>query len=573
MLNDGVVYNDNQTMPTDVLIVGGGGAGIRAAIEAAREGCRAIVTNKGPVGRSGITPMAMEALQCVCTPGDSEELHFRDAVAGERYLGDERLIAVMVQEAKQRVRDLESFGVHFKRKPDGRFDPMHHPGQTFPRTLFIQGGGYGMLAGLLAEAGKYPEIQILSDTLVVKLCADREPTPSGAIYLDLKDGRLKSVHCQAVVLATGGYEELWAFTDAAVTACGDGVILAYEAGAKLIDLEMVQFYPTVILHPPAIKGTLFQYELIVNPEVLGGRLLNGKKETFLAGMPLRDDVIRAIWKEIQSGRGTEHGGVFIDLTHSSKGQDALTAALEKWQPNQFHYLKDMGVDLREVMVEAGPHVHFTMGGIAIDERARTSVPGLFAAGEVTGNLHGANRISGNSLTETQVFGAIAGSSAAAFAKERARLASTKFQGEIEEVLSLIRGLSVSRGHSLRPYQFRQRLQNIMWERCGLERDGEGLREGRADVEELVKKAVTEMAVAETVGPYPQEIQEALETRMMLSLAGLVLDSAFFRKETRGHHLRMDYPSSADDPKHTFLARGRGIWEGEVQRRDPAKWKK
>ncbi|HWU40971.1 MAG TPA: FAD-binding protein, partial [Candidatus Acidoferrum sp.] len=439
--------------------------------------------NKGPVGRSGITPMAMEALQCVCTPGDSEEIHFRDAVAGERYLGDEALIAVMAREARERARDLESFGVRFKRKADGSFDPMHHPGQTFPRTLFIQGGGYGMLAGLLAEARKYPEIRILSDTFAVKLCLDGEHTPGGAVYLDLKDGRLKSVHCKAVVLATGGYEELWAFTDAAVTACGDGVILAYEAGAKLVDLEMVQFYPTVILHPPSVKGTLFQYELIVNPEVLGGRLLNGEKETFFTGMPLRDDVIRAIWKEIQSGRGTEHGGVFIDLTHSSRGRDGLTEALEKWQPNQFHYLKEMGVDLRERMVEAGPHVHFTMGGVAIDERGRTSVPGLFAAGEVSGNLHGANRISGNSLTETQVFGAIAGASAASFAKERGRATVAEFREEIGEARKAIHGLSVPRARAVRPHQFRRRLQNIMWERCGLERDEEALRRGKTEVNE------------------------------------------------------------------------------------------
>ena len=569
----GMKIYDHQSISTDVLIIGGGGAGIRAAIEAAREGCRVIVTNKGPVGRSGITPMAMEALQCVCTPGDSEELHFKDAVVGERYLGDEGLLAVMVQEAKERVKDLESFGVRFKRKPDGSFDPMHHPGQTFPRTLFIQGGGYGMLAGLIAEARKYREIQLMSDTFVVKLCLDGEGTPSGAIYLDLKDGELKSIRCQAVVLATGGYEELWAFTDAAVTACGDGVILAYEAGAKLVDLEMVQFYPTVILHPPAVKGTLFQYELIVNPGVLGGRLLNGKNETFFSGMPLRDDVIRAIWKEIRSGRGTEHGGIFIDLTHSSKSREALTAVLEKWQPNQFHYLKDMGVDLREVMVEAGPHVHFTMGGVAIDARGGTNVPGLFAAGEVSGNLHGANRISGNSLTETQVFGAIAGSTAATFAKERGRPAPARFQGEMEEVLNSIHRLSVSRSHPLRPYQFRQRLQNIMWERCGLERDGEGLRRGKADVDELAKEAATEMAVAEPSGPYPQEVLEALETRMMLSLAELVLDSAFSRQETRGHHMRTDYPSLKHDPRHTFLAKGRGIWEGEVKRTDPARWKK
>ncbi len=276
-------HEDKQSIVTDVLIIGGGGAGVRAAIEAARRGCRVVLLNKGPVGKSGITPMAMEALQSVCTPEDSEELHFRDAVAGERYLGDEALIAVMVREAGQRVRDLENFGVRFKRKADGSFDPMHHPGQTFPRTLFIQGGGYGMLAGLLAEARKIPEIRVLSDTFAVKLCLDGEGSPAGAIYLDLKDGGLKSVHCQAVVLATGGYEELWAFTDAAVTACGDGIILAYEAGAKLVDLEMVQFYPTVILHPPAIKGTLFQYELIVNPEVLGGPAFEREKRDFLYG--------------------------------------------------------------------------------------------------------------------------------------------------------------------------------------------------------------------------------------------------------------------------------------------------
>jgi len=563
----------SNSIETDVLIIGGGGAGVRAAIEAARQGCRVIVANKGPVGRSGTTPMAMEALQCVCTPGDSEELHFQDAVAGQRYLGDERLIAKMVREARQRVKDLEDFGVRFKRRPDGSFDPMHHPGQALPRTLFIQGGGFGMLAGLVAEARKHPKIEILSDVFTIKLCLDREGIPSGAIYLDLKDGRVKSIFCKSAVLATGGYEELWAFSDAAVTACGDGIILAYEAGAKLVDLEMVQFYPTVIVYPPSIKGTLFQYELIVNPEVLGGRLLNGKGEPLFEGMPLRDDVVRAIWREVRSGQGTEHGGIFIDLTRSSKSRDVLTAALEKWQPNQFHYLKDMGFDLREVMVEAGPHVHFTMGGVAIDEKASTTVQGLYAAGEVSGNLHGANRISGNSLTETQVFGAIAGSSAAAFAKERNLPGPMKPRAEMEEVLSSLHRLTLARGHALRPHKFRERLQKTMWEKCGLERDAEGLRQGKSEVEELIREALTEMTVAGHMGPYPQEIQEALEVKMMLSLASLVLDSAFFREETRGHHIRTDYPSTSDDPRHIFLIKGKGLWKGEVERVDFSKWKK
>jgi len=192
---------------------------------------------------------------------------------------------------------------------------------------------------------------------------------------------------------------------------------------------------------------------------------------------------------------------------------------------------------------------------------------------VSGNLHGANRISGNSLTETQVFGAIAGSSAAAFAQDRGRPAPNEFPMAREEVLNLIHGLSLSRSRWLRPYQLRQRLQNIMWERCGLERDGEGLQQAKADVHELAKEAVAEMTVAETIGPYPQEVQEALEVKMMFSLASLVLDAAFFRKETRGHHVRTDYPFSHGDPKHTFLTKGQGIWEGEVKRIDPAVWEK
>jgi succinate dehydrogenase/fumarate reductase flavoprotein subunit len=247
--------------------------------------------------------------------------------------------------------------------------------------------------------------------------------------------------------------------------------------------------------------------------------------------------------------------------------------LEKWQPNQFHYLKDMGFDLREVMVEAGPHVHFTMGGVAIDEQASTNIPGIFAAGEVSGNLHGANRISGNSLTETQVFGAIAGASAATFAKERRRPASSKVPKEMADALDLLHSFFPSAGRSLRPYQLRQRLQNIMWERCGVERDAEGLKRGKAEVEELTKKALAGMAVAGASEPYPQEMQEALELKMMLSLAGLVLDSASFRRETRGHHMRTDYPSSLDVPKHTYLAKGQRIWEGEVARMAPSKWKK
>jgi succinate dehydrogenase/fumarate reductase flavoprotein subunit len=555
---------NNHNGQTDVLVIGGGGAGLRAAIEAAREGCRVVVMNKGPIGRSGTTPMAMESFQSVCTPGDSEDCHFQDTVEGGRYLGDENLIGALVRDAGQRAKDLESYGVHFKRKKDGTFDPMHHPGQTRPRTLFIQGGGFGMMAGLIREVRKHPAIHPLSDVFTISLIQDREGVPGGAIFLDLQDGRLKTIQSQAVILATGGYEELWSFNDASVTACGDGIFLAWEAGAELVDLEKLQFYPTIVIHPPAIRGTLFQYELIIDPEVLGGRLLNGEGDPFLEGIPLRDAVTKAIWKEIQGGRGTEHGGVFIDLTHSSKTRPDLTEALEKWQPNQFHYLKDMGFDLRDVRIEVAPHAHFTMGGIAADEWSRTTVPGLFAAGEVAGNLHGANRISGNALAETQVFGARAGSMAAAFVRGRKTIGTKEILLGMGWAEALLDGLGHKRGLLLRPHQIRKRMQEIMWRRCGVEREAEGLRRGMAELAVIEKEDLPAMSAAGS-GAYPQELLDALEVRMMVPLCRLVLQSALFREESRGHHMRADYPLSHSTAKHVVLARGKEPWAREVKR--------
>ncbi len=564
---------DSDLQETDILIVGGGGAGMRAAIEAASLGCRVLVANKGPVGRSGTTPMAMEAFQAVGFPGDSEEIHFRDTIEGGYHLGDENLISVLVQNAGRRAKDLETYGVKFKKKPDGTFDPMHHPGQTFPRALFIQGGGYGMLSALVREAGNHPGIRALNDVFVVKLILDRKGSAQGAILLDLKDGRVKALRSKAVILATGGYEELWALNDASCTACGDGVFLAYEAGAELVDLEMLQYYPTVVIHPPSIQGTLFQYELITDPEMLGGRLLNGKKEPFFEGKLLRDAIVRAIWKEVREGRDTPHGGVYIDLVHSIKSREDLSRSLEKWQPNQFHYLRDMGYDLREVMVEVAPHAHYTLGGVGIDEKARTTIPGLFAAGEVAGNLHGANRVSGNALAETQVFGVLAGQSAAGWAKGKNFEESPDGRNEMQETKALLESMGQKRQRGLRPFQVREKLQRIMWDRCGVEREDEGLARGVGEMERVEKEMIPQMAFAAPAGDgffgaYPREVQDALEVRMMVTVGKLVLASALFRKETRGHHLRTDYPSPYRESVHTMISRGKDLWTEEVKRREP-----
>ena len=562
---------DLNLLKTDILIVGGGGAGMRAAIEAAAHGVQVLVADKGPVGRSGTTPMAMEAFQAVGFPGDAEEIHFRDTIEGGYHLGDENLVSILVGDAARRAKDLEAYGVRFKKRPDGAYDPMHHPGQTFPRALFIQGGGFGMLAGLIQEARKHPEVRILNDVFVVQVSLDKGGAASGAIILDLKEGRLKTIQSKAVILATGGYEELWAFNDASCTACGDGIHLAYEAGAELIDLEMLQFYPTVVIHPPSIRGTLFQYELITDPEMLAGRLINGGKEPFFQGKLLRDAVVRAIWREIRDGRGTPHGGVYIDLIHSVKSREDLTRALEKWQPNQFHYLRDMGFDLRETLVEVAPHAHYSLGGVAIDEEARTTVPGLFAAGETTGNLHGANRVSGNALAETQVFGALAGASAAGWAKGREFDAMPEYTERMKKIEELLKVWFRKERGGIRPHCVREMLQGVMWERCGVERDAQGLERGRERLEEIEREVLPRMTIHEqspdgSFGAYPKGLQEALEVRIMIELGKLVLASALFRKETRGHHMRVDYPLCDGEPVHTLVAKEMGPRARKIKRR-------
>lgn len=561
----------NPVFETDILVIGGGGAGLRAAIEAVQRGCTVTILDKGPVGRSGTTPMAMEAFQAVCHQEDSAEQHFRDTVIGGMDLGDENLIWLLVTEAKKRVIDLINYGVHFKKKEDGSFDLMQHPGQTFPRTMFIQGGGYGLLQGLLREARRHNCLRIINDILVTDIVVNKKGVPGGAIFLDLHDGQFKIIKCRAIILATGGYEELWAFNDASVTACGDGLFLAYKLGAKLIDLEMLQFYPTIVIYPPAVKGTLFQYELVINPDLLGGRILNGLGETFFSGMPLRDVLLRAIWQEIKQGRGTEHGGVYIDLTASSLGRGALTAALNKWQPNQFHYLKDMGIDLRDMRIEVAPHAHYTMGGVAIDESASTSIPGLFAAGEVAGNLHGANRVSGNALTETQVFGAIAGASAADFARQRemGELDKNLLSYMHNENYKIIR--AVLNNKKFKPRQMGRRLKDIMWKYCGIEREEVGLKKGLADVREMEEEILwlnsfSSKSRKSPYGAYPLKVREALELKMMITLSQMILTSALFRKETRGHHLRVDFPLAEERVKHTMVRKGQEPWADEVKRR-------
>lgn len=531
----------------DVLVVGGGSAGCRAAIEAAKGGSKVTLLSKGPIGQSGITPVAMEGAQIPCHPEDSPRAHFEDTVKAGRGLSDQDLVRVLARNARACLDDLESYGAKFKKREDGAYIQTPRPGQSFPRNCYLIGGGKALMTALCREMGKYPNILIYQDSMAIKLlCSDGRF--AGAISLDLRSGQMMLISAKAAVIATGGYEELWPITDCPPDSTGDGHVLAYRAGARLIDLELVLYYPTVVLHPGAARGMMIQYEYLLNPDILNGRLLNAKGQEFIEGFPHRDVIVYSIYDEIKQGRGTSRGAVYFDLTRSFESIDKLEEAVKSWIPNQYNRLLRLGIDLKRQMIEVAPAAHFTLGGVKIEADASTNLPGLFAAGEAAANLQGANRMSGNAITETLVFGAVAGASASNYAARQSH-ASLDWASTGDQELARQRSLIAESRHApgadfIRPIDLKRRLQKIMWEGVGPIRDSKGMKAALGEIESLEAEDLPRMKAA-SLSSYCYELCEAYEAEMMVELAKLAVLSALHRKESRGHHRRLDFPEKDD----------------------------
>lgn len=532
----------------DILIIGGGGAGIRAAIAAAELGRRVILISKGPLSRTGITPVAAEGVEGAVNEGDSPDLHYEDTIKAGRGLADENLVHALAQDSVARVYDLESYGAKFKRNADGSFATSLRPGQTHSRNLFIIGGGYGLAASLFRKMCRFPNVLLIDDAIVIKLLL-QDGKAAGAIYLDIRTGEVHVVRARSTILAIGGYEELWPFTDTPPDTTGEALALAYRAGAHLIDLEMVLYYPGVVAYPPAARGWLVQYEYILNPDILDGRMLNGKGELFIQGFPARDEFMRAVRDQVKRGTASPHGGFYVDLSRSRYSREVLTERLESWL-HQFSNLKQVGIDLRDHKLEMAPAAHYCLGGIKIDEMGRTNIEGLFAAGEATGNVHGANRISGNALSETQVFGNRAAQQACEFAA-KVDILPRSYGTEVLNEYKTINGWKATKDKGLRPIELKSRLQSMMAQYVGLERDGQSLNDGLAEVRKL-RGDVLPLLTVLPIRRFCYEIQEAYEIRGMLDLAEIVILSALERKETRGHHYRLDYPQTDKTPYHTSI---------------------
>ncbi|MEA4956582.1 Succinate dehydrogenase flavoprotein subunit [bioreactor metagenome] len=539
---------ETKIIKSDVLIIGSGGAGCRAAIEISNNGLNPLIVSKGLSFRSGCTGMAeggYNAAFAFVDEQDTKNIHFNDTMKGGSYLNDSKLAKILVDEATDRLIDLEEYGALFDRQESGELNQRPFGGQTFRRTCF-QGDrtGHEIIMALKEEIIKR-KIKTIDEVMITSLILnnsiDDERKVIGAVGISLKDSEIIFFQSKSVILATGGAGQLYPVTSNTFQKNGDGFALAYNAGADLIDMEEIQFHPTGMLYPDSRKGILVTEA--VRGE--GGILLNENNERFMVNyderkeLATRDVVSRSIYNEIRNGRGNKRGGVYLDVTHLD---DELIE--EKLETMLLQFM-DVGVDIRKEPMEVAPTAHHFMGGVRIDENCQSSVYNLFAAGEVTGGVHGANRLGGNALADTQVFGKRAGISASLAAKD------SEFEineEEIEKESNRIKGLA--KKGSIPPFKIKKELQNLMWDKVAIIRNEIDLDEALFQLYDL-KEKLNYMDVEKDTH-YNKGLQEALEVINMINISILTVESALMRKESRGAHFREDFPETKEEWKKSIV---------------------
>ncbi len=533
-----------KTISTDVLIIGSGGAGSRAAIEVDDAGLKATIVSKGLSFRSGCTGMAEGGYNAVfktVDKDDSIDAHFNDTLKGGSYLNDEKLVEILVNESPKRLVDLENYGALFDRQESGEIDQRPFGGQSFRRTCY-QGDRTGAeLLNALKEEIIRRDIECIEEVMITSLVTDDNQV-IGATGLNLKDSSLIYFQAKSVILASGGAGQLYPVTSNTFQKNGDGYAISYRAGAKLVDMEQIQFHPTGMVAPESKKGVLVTEAVRAE----GGKLINSEGERFMSRyapekmeLATRDVVARSIYQEIIEGRGTEKGGVYLDISHLD--DDYIDEKLE----TMVLQFENVGVDIKHGPIEVAPTAHHFMGGLKINTDASSSLDNLFGAGEVCGGVHGANRLGGNALADTQVFGKIAGVSASEAAK------STDLKTNDEQVqaeASRIEGL-IKEG-SIKPKEFKNRIKSLMWEKVAIVRDEKTLNEALKQLQEM-QKDLENLDVSDKT-QYNTDLVTALEVINMVEICILTVKSAILRRESRGAHFRSDFPETKDEWKKSIV---------------------
>jgi len=532
-----------DSLDTDILVLGAGGAGLCAALHAADRSPRLSVTVavKGLLGRAGCTRMVQGGYNAVLGAPDSIEAHLLDTLQGGAWINDQELVWTLVNEAPGRVLEMEArYGCFFDRHPDGRIHQKPFAGQSHDRTIH-KGDltGIEIMNRLTEQVWRRPSIRALEEHRAVELLRTDGGHVGGALLLDIRRGTFVLVRSRAILLAMGGGPTMYKVIACSADKSADGIALGLRAGVRLRDMEMVQFHPTGLIVPNSLMtGALLEEGL----RGAGGRLLNGRGERFMQrydGARLerstRDLVARACFTEVQEGRGTPNGGVWIDVSHLG------VEMVEQNFRGMVRRCRDFGRDLAREPVEVGPTAHFMMGGIVIDRSCRTDAEGLFAAGEDTGGVHGANRLGGNGVAESTVFGGIAGDVMADWVVGRPlpQISSSTVDAAVAATTA---PLDRSEAESL--YGLQARLRQVMWEHVGLIRGGEGLKLALTEIEDIARRL--DAVAVRGGGAYNLAWQDWLNLESQATAAWLIARSALERTESRGSHYRRDFPETAGE---------------------------
>ena len=521
---------------TDILVIGAGGAGIRAAIEAKKRELETVLLGKEVLGCAH-TGMAMGGMNAAMVKPATPKFHAQITIEGGYFINNYKMVKVFTDEMPARVYDLESYGVIYDRLDNGEFYTWAGPKQKYPLNVCVGDyTGREMMQGLVDEARKL-KIKYTDEFFVSKLLTVKSQVV-GAIGINIRNAETVVFQAKSVILASGGAGRMYKVTTNAMSNTGDGYAMALDAGAELIDMEMVQFHPTGMANTPSSLGVLVTEKTRAH----GGILRNRKGERFMnkyypkeMELAKRDEVSRSIYLEVAAGLGTKNGAVYLHVDHWTK--DKILEII----PDVYEQYKNTGVDISKEPMEIYPSMHHMMGGIKINEWGETIIPGLYAAGEVAGGVHGANRLGGNSIAEGQVFGRRAGIAAAKFAKKikNIPLPKNQIKNEQARIFSFI-----TRKTGVIPHAVEDKLKQVMWDKVGIFRDEKKLIEAKKAITKL-KLEAKKMKTRTTLKERNRDLQDCLEIENMLATAESVIEAAILRKESRGAHSRTDYPKTLD----------------------------
>ncbi len=585
----------HHTHEHDVLVIGAGGAGLRAAIAASAAGARVGVVCKSLLGKAH-TVMAEGGIAASLANVDERDgwrVHFADTMRGGQYLNNWRMAELHAKEAPERVRELEAWGALFDRTDDGRILQRNFGGHAYPRLAHV-GDRTGLeMIRTLQDHGVHQGIDVHMEVTITRLLKDGERV-AGAFGYDRELGRFHVFRAPAVILATGGIGRAFRITSNSWEYTGDGHTLAYDAGAELLDMEFVQFHPTGMVWPPSVRGILvtegvrgeggvlrnsegrrFMFDDIpplyrdstAGSEEEGWRYVRGDREARRPPELLtRDHVARMILREVREGRGSPHGGAFLDIAWIKDRVEDGAEHIRRKLPSMYHQFKQLAdLDITEEPMEVGPTTHYAMGGIRVDgDTQMTSVPGLLAAGECASGLHGANRLGGNSLSDLLVFGARAGEHAASFAAEHGAPGVDERAVEEAKRTALEPFERTGGDDDEGPYVVQYALQDLMQDRVGIIRRAADLEEAIGRVAELRDRAARTAVRGNR--EYNPGWHTALDLHNLLTVSEMIARSALARPESRGAHTRDDHPGKdAEWGKVNLVIRKAGDGSMEIRR--------